>query len=50
MTDGPGFPELRVPAVDRQPALILRPWRAADIPALAAEMSREYPTAACGQG
>jgi hypothetical protein len=34
-----------VPAVSRQPALILRPWRAADIPALAAEMSREYPTA-----
>jgi RimJ/RimL family protein N-acetyltransferase len=34
-----------VPAVIRQPALILRPWRAADIPALAAEMSRDYPTA-----
>ena len=45
MTDEPGFPELYVPAVSRQPALILRPWRAADIPALAAEMSREYPTA-----
>src|SRR5580658_9652338 len=44
MTDGLGFPELCVPAVGRQPALILRPWRAADIPALAAEMSREYPT------
>jgi RimJ/RimL family protein N-acetyltransferase len=44
MTDGPGLPELCVPAVSRQPALILRPWRAADIPALAAEMSREYPT------
>jgi RimJ/RimL family protein N-acetyltransferase len=43
MTDGPRFPELFVPAVSRQPALILRPWRAADIPALAAEMSREYP-------
>jgi RimJ/RimL family protein N-acetyltransferase len=28
--------------VSRQPALILRPWRAADIPALAAEMSRDY--------
>jgi RimJ/RimL family protein N-acetyltransferase len=42
MTEGPRFPELRVPAVSRQPALILRPWRAADIPALAAEMSREY--------
>jgi RimJ/RimL family protein N-acetyltransferase len=45
MTDGLRFPELCVPAVSRQPALILRPWRAADIPALAAEMSREYPTA-----
>jgi RimJ/RimL family protein N-acetyltransferase len=45
MTDGPRFPELRVPAVSGRPALILRPWRAADIPALAAEMSREYPTA-----
>ena len=43
MTGGRGFPELRVPAVSRQPALVLRPWRAADIPALAAEMSREYP-------
>jgi RimJ/RimL family protein N-acetyltransferase len=43
MTDGRGFPELRVPAVGRQPALVLRPWRAADIPALAAEMSREDP-------
>jgi RimJ/RimL family protein N-acetyltransferase len=42
MTDGMRFPELRVPAVSRQPALILRPWRAADIPALAAEMSRDY--------
>ncbi len=45
MTDGLRFPELCVPAVSRQPALILRPWRAADIPALAAEMRREYPTA-----
>ena len=45
MTDGRGFLELRVPAVSRQPALVLRPWQAADIPALAAEMSREYPTA-----
>jgi len=44
MTDGPGFPELYVPAVSRLPALILRPWRAADIPVLAAEMSRGYPT------
>jgi RimJ/RimL family protein N-acetyltransferase len=45
MTDGLRFPELRVPAVSRQPALILRPWRAADVPALAAEMSRGYATA-----
>ena len=45
MTERLRFPELCVPAVGRQPALILRPWRAADIPALAAEMSREYPTA-----
>src|SRR3984957_462088 len=45
MADGLGFPQLCGPAVGRQPALILRPWRAADIPALAAEMSREYPTA-----
>src|ERR1700727_3892014 len=43
MTDGLRLPELRVPAVSRQPALILRPWRAADLPALAAEMSRERP-------
>ena len=43
MADGLRFPELRVPAVSRQPALILRPWRAADLPALAAEMSRERP-------
>jgi RimJ/RimL family protein N-acetyltransferase len=42
MTDGLRFPELCVPAVSRQPALMLRPWQAADIPALAAEMSREY--------
>ena len=41
MTDGLRFPELRVPAAGRQPALILLPWRTADIPALAAEMSRE---------
>jgi RimJ/RimL family protein N-acetyltransferase len=45
MTDGRRLPELCVPALRRQPALILRPWRAADIPALAAEMSCEYPTA-----
>src|SRR5579863_8195481 len=43
MTGGVRLPELRVPAAGRQPALILRPWQAADIPALAAEMSREYP-------
>src|SRR5579863_1119098 len=43
MTGGVRLPELRVPAAGRQPALILRPWRAADIPALTAEMSREYP-------
>jgi RimJ/RimL family protein N-acetyltransferase len=42
MTHGPRCPELCVPAASCQPALILRPWRAADIPALAAEMSRDY--------
>lgn len=42
MTDGLRCPELRVPAVSRQPALILRRWRAGDIPALAAEMRRDY--------
>jgi RimJ/RimL family protein N-acetyltransferase len=42
MPERSGLPELCVPAVSRQPALILRPWRAADIPALAAEMGREY--------
>ncbi|MHB1596905.1 MAG: GNAT family N-acetyltransferase [Streptosporangiaceae bacterium] len=31
-----------MPGTGRQPALILRPWRAADLPALAAEMSRGY--------
>ena len=45
MADGRRLPELCVPAASRQPALILRPWRAADVPALAAEMCREYPTA-----
>jgi hypothetical protein len=35
MTDRLRFPELCVPAASRRPALILRPWRAADIPALA---------------
>ncbi len=45
MTGGLRLPELSVPPVSRQPALILRPWRAADVPALAAEMSREYPSA-----
>src|ERR1700722_4375990 len=43
MADGLRFPELCVPAVSRQPALTLRPGRAADIPALVAEMSRGYP-------
>src|SRR5215469_1970932 len=42
MTDGLRFPELYVPALSRRPALILRPWRAADIPALAAEMGRGH--------
>ncbi len=42
MAEGPRFPELCVPAAGRRPALILRPWRAADIPALTAEMSRDY--------
>ncbi len=42
MTDRLRLPELSVPAVSRQPALILRPWSAADIPALTAEMSRDY--------
>jgi len=42
MTDDMSFPELNVPAVSRQPALILRPWRASDIPALTAEMSHDY--------
>lgn len=36
------FPELCVSAVRHQPAMILRPWRATDIPALAAEMSRDH--------
>jgi RimJ/RimL family protein N-acetyltransferase len=44
MANGKRFPELRVPAAGRQPSLMLRPWHTADIPALAAEMSREYPT------
>jgi RimJ/RimL family protein N-acetyltransferase len=42
MTGGLSFPELYVSAVGRRPALMLRPWRAADIPALAAEMSCDY--------
>jgi hypothetical protein len=42
MTHGQRCPGLCVPAASCQPALILRPWRAADIPALAAEMSRDY--------
>jgi RimJ/RimL family protein N-acetyltransferase len=36
--------ELRVPAAERHAALLLRPWLAADMPALVAEMGREYPT------
>ncbi len=42
MTDALRLPELCVPAVGRQPALVLRPWRAPDIPGLAAEMRRDY--------
>jgi RimJ/RimL family protein N-acetyltransferase len=42
MTGGLRFPELRVPTVSGQPALFLRPWRAADIPALAAEITRDF--------
>jgi RimJ/RimL family protein N-acetyltransferase len=42
MAEGLRFPELCVPAVSRQPALILRSWQAADIPALTAEMKRDY--------
>jgi RimJ/RimL family protein N-acetyltransferase len=42
MTDAVRLPELSVPAASRQPALILRPWQAGDIPALTAEMSRGY--------
>jgi hypothetical protein len=44
MTDGLRFPELRVPAVSRQPALILRPWQAADIPVLAPSRRTGSPT------
>jgi RimJ/RimL family protein N-acetyltransferase len=36
--------ELRVPAEGSRPALQLRPWLAADMPALLAEMRREYPS------
>lgn len=35
---------LRVPAAGRRSELLLRPWLAADMPALLAEMDREYPT------
>jgi RimJ/RimL family protein N-acetyltransferase len=42
MTDALRSPELSVPAESHQPALILRQWRAADLPALAAEMSHDY--------
>ncbi len=37
--------ELHVPAAGRRGALLLRPWLAADMPALVAEMGREYPAA-----
>jgi RimJ/RimL family protein N-acetyltransferase len=36
--------ELHVPAAGDRHALMLRPWQAEDMPALVAEMSREYPT------
>jgi RimJ/RimL family protein N-acetyltransferase len=36
--------ELHVAAAGRRPGLWLRPWRAEDMPALVAEMGREYPT------
>lgn len=35
--------ELRAPGTDRRSALLLRPWLAMDMPALVAEMGREYP-------
>jgi RimJ/RimL family protein N-acetyltransferase len=35
--------ELRVPAAGGRGALLLRPWLAEDMPALLAEMGREYP-------
>jgi RimJ/RimL family protein N-acetyltransferase len=38
-------PELHVPAAGGRDALLLRPWLAADMPALVAEMDREYPAA-----
>jgi RimJ/RimL family protein N-acetyltransferase len=36
--------ELHTPADSRRSALLLRPWIAADMPPLVAEMRREYPT------
>jgi RimJ/RimL family protein N-acetyltransferase len=42
MTDGPRGPELHLPEASGRRALILRPWRRADIPALATEMSHDY--------
>jgi RimJ/RimL family protein N-acetyltransferase len=42
MTEDVSFPELKMQAVSRQPALILRPWPAMDIAALIAELSRDY--------
>jgi hypothetical protein len=35
---------LEVPAEGRRSALLLRPWLAADMPALISAMRREYPT------
>jgi RimJ/RimL family protein N-acetyltransferase len=37
--------ELHVPAAGRRAALLLRPWQAADMPALVAQMRSEYPVA-----
>jgi RimJ/RimL family protein N-acetyltransferase len=42
--------ELHVPAADRLGGLLLRPWLAADMPALVAEMGREYPAGALRSG
>ncbi len=42
VTGGLAFAELSVPAAGRHAELLLRPWRAADVPALTAEMSCGY--------